>query len=253
MNVALLQLCQGLLCAQEHFDFRHNDLHLENAMMTFISDTMYNYDVDGAFYSIPNYGMCWKVIDFGFSAARAFDVHDVAYTYMHSDMPMTLNFDVDDHAVEFYDFLYLTEFSKSLLSLMRAPSSEFNPSSMPPSTASLLMQRLNEVIHMMKDIAMEHGVSHTMQMAADENEKHQGALHLAATTTSFSESMHSVGLLKILFKRLGVKHRVRARPRGVVFESNASPYVHGKIVLEGIASEPLVFKQNAKSVLPATS
>ena len=69
LHIAFVQIVHGIMCAQTYFNFRHNDLHLNNAMMTYITAGKYRYVVDGQYYDIPNYGMCWKLIDFGFSSS----------------------------------------------------------------------------------------------------------------------------------------------------------------------------------------
>ena len=84
LGVCLLQLCHALACAKHHYNFRHNDLHAANAMMTYITTGTYTYKVNGTVYRVPNFGMCWKLIDFGYASSDLFGPLDVAHAYAHS-------------------------------------------------------------------------------------------------------------------------------------------------------------------------
>jgi hypothetical protein len=98
LNVALLQICHGMMCAQEYFDFRHNDLHSSNVMMTFVSDARYNYKVGSELFAIPNYSMCWKLIDFGLSSSFVFGESDVVQAYAYHKVLRALKPDAEPKA-----------------------------------------------------------------------------------------------------------------------------------------------------------
>ena len=117
LRVALLQIVHGLACAQAAFNFRHNDFHGQNAMMTFVESENYTYDVDGQTYSIPNYGMSWKPIDFGWSSSSVFGAHDNGYVIVQSRTAShyekeLFGFDADNHALEMYDIVRLMGYMK---------------------------------------------------------------------------------------------------------------------------------------------
>lgn len=69
LEVTVIQILQALTTAQIYFDFRHNDLHIRNIMVTFVENTTYCYSISGRTYAVPNYGLCWRLIDFGYSSS----------------------------------------------------------------------------------------------------------------------------------------------------------------------------------------
>ena len=109
LNVALIQIVHGIMSAQTHFNFRHNDFHGHNAMMTYITAGEYRYAVDGVRYDVPNYGMCWKMIDFGFSSStELFGCHDNGSMLVCShalSVADSYGFDPVHHATEMYDLV----------------------------------------------------------------------------------------------------------------------------------------------------
>ena len=130
-TVAVLQLTQALVAGQKHYDFRHNDFHAGNAMMTVIVNSSYVYkfnadsvDVAETLYEIPNAGMCWKLIDFGYSSSDVFCAEDnktqlktsAALSRMHPtpEHPTPL-FEGEDYALEMYDLLRFLFAARSLL------------------------------------------------------------------------------------------------------------------------------------------
>jgi hypothetical protein len=84
LRVCLIQLCQALAAAKHHYNFKHNDFHGGNAMMTYITRGTFTYKVDGRYFAVPNFGMCWKLIDFGYAASDLFGPQDVAEALVHS-------------------------------------------------------------------------------------------------------------------------------------------------------------------------
>ena len=110
LKVALAQLAHGIAAAQLRLDFRHNDLHSKNAMMTFIRNTVYTYVVRGTAYPVPNLGMCWKLTDFGFgSSSYLFDALDTVHALRHTGAARRVGGKerFPNHAVEAVDFLRL--------------------------------------------------------------------------------------------------------------------------------------------------
>lgn len=113
VNICLLQLVHALACARRFYNFRHNDSHGDNAMMTFITSGSYDYKVEDKYYRIPNYGMCWKFIDFGYASSDIFGSSDVRDLYTHAyTIPygfdiMTDYADVKNMSLDFYDVMRL--------------------------------------------------------------------------------------------------------------------------------------------------
>jgi hypothetical protein len=69
LQTVVLQVLQGLIAAETHFNFRHMDLHTGNIMMSYATNADYVYKVDAEVFTVPNYGMCWKLIDFGMATS----------------------------------------------------------------------------------------------------------------------------------------------------------------------------------------
>jgi hypothetical protein len=234
LDVALLQLCNGLLCAHKHYDFRHNDFHSDNAMMTFITDSTYSYMVGDAFYTIPNYGMCWKLIDFGQSASRVFGAEDVPHAVMHSPSLSVVNtyFDLSDHAMEFYDLLRLVTTARNDVEVPKKAA----------KTKKAVVNRLDAYVDAMRAIARKSTKRGSLQAAYAayvENDRRSRAT-LLRPRNEFSRLMRSSGLLEQFFHHLGAKYRVPKKPRGKVFDANSSPFDGGAIVLEGVHTRPIV-------------
>ena len=125
LRVSLMQLAHGIAAAQLRLDFRHNDLHSRNAMMTFITNTVYTYTVRGTDYAVPNLGMCWKLTDFGFgSSSYLFDASDTMHALKHSGAArkIQLKKSFPSHAVEVVDFLRLLRHARHAGHETRFPS-----------------------------------------------------------------------------------------------------------------------------------
>jgi hypothetical protein len=123
LQVALLQIVHGLAVAQKHFGFMHGNLHGGNAMVSYIYNVMYyTYKVGGKCYSIPTHGMCWKLVNFGFSSAGAIsltDNNDVMTRESHllDDSDHTgITEESGAHASEMYDIFRLVTSSRATAS-----------------------------------------------------------------------------------------------------------------------------------------
>ena len=117
LKVAFVQLVHGIMSAQHYLNFRHNDFHTQNAMMTYITSGVYQYVVDGVQYDVPNYGMCWKLIDFGFSSStELFGCYDngtmLACSHALS-VAETYDLDPAEHASEMYDLVRFMTLAKN--------------------------------------------------------------------------------------------------------------------------------------------
>ena len=239
LDVAILQLANGLLCAHEHYDFRHNDLHAQNAMMTYITDTTYNYRVSGSYYMIPNYGMCWKLIDFGYSSSRVFDAEDVAHAAMHSEALSkaheNFSFGLTHHAIELHDMLRLIVTAHTYVSR----------GSLPPTRKESLARRLEVYVNLLGDATEERRESMPRATIAEAYDAYvanrdRSTAKIIRTSPRFAKRMRSSGLLEIFFETLGTRFKVPRKPRGVVFDASVSPFAGGDIVLEGVHSTPIV-------------
>ena len=67
---ALFQITYALAYLQIHFDFVHNDLHINNIMYTSTPDKFFYYQIQDQIYKVPTYGYCFKIIDYGRSIFR---------------------------------------------------------------------------------------------------------------------------------------------------------------------------------------
>lgn len=138
LRVCIIQLCQALAAAQHHYNFRHNDFHGGNAMMTYITRGTYTYKIGAKYYTVPNYGMCWKLIDFGFSSSDLFGHQDVEHALVHATL------------VDFTSLtqIYFTDMMRLLLSsVMREPLSKE------------LLQFGTDILLKMDEIASEYAIS----------------------------------------------------------------------------------------------
>ena len=223
LTIAVLQLTHALLASQKHYDFRHNDLHAGNAMMTHITKGQYTYrfsaddeDARAAFYSIPNAGMCWKLIDFGNGTSVVFGQEDtISQLALRSGVLAGLRplmkggkvarrgqFDVRDHAAEMYDLLRLLSYSTDKLKARAV------------ATAALLdttafFDALIELIH---EITQESPQRKTLAKIL--TGKNDAAL------------AGSSGLLQKFFKRVARPFRISSlsAAESVVFDADAHPF-----------------------------
>ena len=61
----LFQTIFTLTFLQKHFDFTHNDLHINNIMYKSTTTTYLYYKYNNIYFKVPTYGYIFKIIDFG--------------------------------------------------------------------------------------------------------------------------------------------------------------------------------------------
>jgi hypothetical protein len=68
----IFQISFALNYLQKHYNFTHNDLHVNNVMYTKTEKTFLYYKFNNIYFKVPTYGYIFKIIDFGRSI---FDFH----------------------------------------------------------------------------------------------------------------------------------------------------------------------------------
>ena len=232
LDVTMVQIANGLLCAQKHYNFRHNDLHTSNAMMTFITDTTYTYKVDGTYYQVPNHGMCWKLIDFGYSSSTVFGEHDVANAAMHSLALEEVGHStflgrLSDYAMELFDVLKFVTLAKRAAS-ERIVITKF----------AFYEGLIKEITALGAETARITRIGDAKQ-AFLEN-KDRKTVEVLAPSSAFSAGMRATGLLELFFRAVASRFEVPHKPPGVViFDADASPFAGGDVILEGVHDVPV--------------
>jgi hypothetical protein len=61
----LFQLSYALAYLQKHFQFTHNDLHIDNIMYQRTDKTYLYYKFNNIYFKVPTFGYIFKIIDFG--------------------------------------------------------------------------------------------------------------------------------------------------------------------------------------------
>jgi hypothetical protein len=61
----LFQITFALTYMQKHYQFTHNDLHINNIMYTSTSKKFIYYKFNNKYYRVPTFGKIFKIIDFG--------------------------------------------------------------------------------------------------------------------------------------------------------------------------------------------
>tara|TARA_B100001094_G_C18181928_1_gene801427 strand:+ start:1507 stop:2919 length:1413 start_codon:yes stop_codon:yes gene_type:complete len=61
----IFQISFALTYLQKHYDFTHNDLHINNIMYTKTDKIYFYYKYNNIYYKVPTYGYSFKIIDFG--------------------------------------------------------------------------------------------------------------------------------------------------------------------------------------------
>ena len=61
----IFQVSFALMYLQKHYEFTHNDLHINNVMFTPTNKTFLYYKFNNIYYKVPTHGYLFKVIDFG--------------------------------------------------------------------------------------------------------------------------------------------------------------------------------------------
>jgi len=242
LDSMVLQICHGLLCAQKHFDFRHNDLHVDNVMATFITDTSYNYLLEGKVYPIQNYGMCWKVIDFGFAACAAFGERDVAEALLHSIAPLRVSRS-GPCAVELLDLLYLLQSARAM-------------------SGDTIQARIDMYIDLLHDISDASEQRNSLHAVIARSQHDRFAITMPSVETS--ASVRSSGLLERFFITLASRRdgpQAREISSGPVFDAESSPFsqkggfieVYDDIRIPGIPLAPYAMYDGDTEPKRATS
>ena len=65
IKTCLFQTIFTLCYLQKHFEFTHNDLHINNIMYKSTRDTYLYYKYNNKYYRVPTHGYIFKIIDFG--------------------------------------------------------------------------------------------------------------------------------------------------------------------------------------------
>jgi len=61
----IFQISFALTYLQKHFEFTHNDLHINNIMYSSTETKYLYYKLNNIYYRVPTYGKIFKIIDFG--------------------------------------------------------------------------------------------------------------------------------------------------------------------------------------------
>lgn len=61
----LFQIAFSLHYLQKHYEFTHNDLHINNVMFSYTEKKYLYYKINNKYFKIPTYGKIFKIIDFG--------------------------------------------------------------------------------------------------------------------------------------------------------------------------------------------
>jgi serine/threonine protein kinase len=61
----MFQVIFALAYLQKHFDFTHNDLHINNVMYANTDQKFLYYKINNQYFKVPTYGKIAKIIDFG--------------------------------------------------------------------------------------------------------------------------------------------------------------------------------------------
>ena len=260
LRVALIQIVHGLSAAAHHYDFRHNDLHGGNAMMTFITNGVYTYKVGDHYYSVPNAGMCWKMIDFGNGSSNVFGAHDNAAATVHSHAFMDRINSQAGHAMEMCDIVRLLDYVWSVtyqnLIYARLTASELAalndkrerkahldgkavPTPIPAYTAAQktalmgLDVDLGNYVTAIRGIAAASAKSGTAaRVVAIREGNVQSFDHTAA---GFLELVANSGLMRSFFEFLASDYAVSARhgmrvDPATLFDIDAAPFTSGEIL-----------------------
>ena len=238
-RVAVLQLTHALLVGQKHFDFRHNDFHAGNAMMTLITNSSYAYkfdadelDADETVYEIPNAGMCWKLIDFGYSSSDVFCAEDNQTQFLTSRaltrmLPMTdgdgsVYFPGKGHALEMFDLLRFLHFTVDTLKSKRFQKRDTRAS-------QLFFSGLQDLL---LDISVRSPKRDTLMDVSEMQTWREELITSKLENEGFKEKyISSSGLLQKFFKVVARPFKVRNADEkrrvlaGNVFNADAHPFL----------------------------
>ena len=65
LKSCLFQVSFALSYLQKHYQFTHNDLHINNIMFKKTDKKFFYYKMNNIYYQIPTFGLIFKIIDFG--------------------------------------------------------------------------------------------------------------------------------------------------------------------------------------------
>lgn len=72
----IFQISFSLMYLQKHYQFTHNDLHINNIMFKKTEKSFFYYKYNNIYFKVPTYGYVFKIIDFGRSI---FNFHNKLY------------------------------------------------------------------------------------------------------------------------------------------------------------------------------
>ena len=65
LQSCLFQISFALAYLQKHYEFTHNDLHINNVMYQETTTAFLYYKLNNMYFKIPTYGKIFKIIDYG--------------------------------------------------------------------------------------------------------------------------------------------------------------------------------------------
>jgi hypothetical protein len=92
----MFQISFALTYLQKHYQFTHNDLHINNIMFEKTDRTYLYYKYNNIYFKIPTHGYIFKIIDFGrsiFTFHKKTFFNDTFYKHGEADGQYTLPFD----------------------------------------------------------------------------------------------------------------------------------------------------------------
>ena len=111
INSAMFQIVFSLLFLQKHFNFCHNDLHINNIMYKKTKSKFFYFKYNNKYFKVPTYGKIFKIIDFGrsiFKFKNKTFYNDVFSKYGEAhgqyNYPSQINFDTDKYPKVNYSF-----------------------------------------------------------------------------------------------------------------------------------------------------
>ena len=221
LRISLIQLTQGLSAAARHFDFRHNDLHGGNAMVTFITNGVYTYKFGEVYYNVPNAGMCWKMIDFGNASSDVFGAHDNAAAVVHSGAYRRNteqgHFETEDHAIELFDIARLLgHAAKTVTRLLRSGGAT--------PTQELALLSLHKDLEDFMAITRRIAVASTKRGSIDLATRVWASAVFDFKTPDFVEMVASSSLIEILFKEIAEPYKSTEAGGAIVFDISTVPF-----------------------------
>ena len=107
----MFQIVFTLLFLQKHFNFSHNDLHINNIMYKKTKRKFFYFKYNNKYFKVPTYGKIFKIIDFGraiFKFKNKTFYNDVFSKYGEAhgqyDYPSQINFNDNKYPKINYSF-----------------------------------------------------------------------------------------------------------------------------------------------------